>query len=64
MITVVALLVTFILAISITRLLLNQLGGEPKEIANIAQQIAEGNLNIEFKSSKKEQGIYADIRQW
>jgi len=62
-ITAAALLITFILAISITRLLLNQLGGEPKEIANIAQQIAQGNLNIDFKSSKKEQGIYADIHQ-
>jgi methyl-accepting chemotaxis protein len=60
-ITAAALVITFLLAISITRLLLNQLGGEPKTIAYIAQQIAAGNLNIDFGSSKKEQGIYADI---
>lgn len=62
-ITSIALVITILLAIVITRLLLNQLGGEPKTIANIAQQIATGDLDVEFDSSKKEQGIYADIHQ-
>lgn len=62
-VTGVVLVITFFLAITISRLLLNQLGGEPKTIANIAQQIATGNLDITFDSSKKEQGIYADIHQ-
>jgi methyl-accepting chemotaxis protein len=55
--TVVALAITFILAILITWLLLNQLGGKPKTIANIAEQIAEGNLNIDFESSKKTRNL-------
>lgn len=60
-ITALAIGITLSLAILITRLLLNQLGGEPRTIANIAQEIAKGNLNIQFDTSKKEQGIYADI---
>ena len=62
-ITCSVVLITLLLAVLVTRMLLNQLGGEPKRIADIAQQIAAGNLNIKFESSKKEQGIYADIHQ-
>jgi len=62
-ITILALLITLLLATFITKMLLNQLGGEPKVIANIAQQIASGNLSVKFNSSKKQQGIYADIHQ-
>jgi len=62
-ITSIVLVITLILAVSITRILLNQLGGEPKRIAEIAQQIAAGGLDITFDESKKEVGIYADIHQ-
>jgi len=62
-ITSVVLMVTFLMAVLISRVLLSQLGGEPKVIANIAQRIANGELNIEFNSSSKEQGIYRDIHQ-
>jgi methyl-accepting chemotaxis protein len=62
-ITAVSILITLFLAIMITRILLDQLGGEPIEIAAIVQQIAIGKLNIKFTSTKAEVGIYADIHQ-
>jgi len=62
-ITIVSIFITLFLAVMITRILLNQLGGEPSKIAEIAQQIAAGKLNIDFDSSKKEVGIFADIHQ-
>lgn len=61
--TGITLVITLCLAIYITRLLLNQLGGEPGTIADIAQQIAEGNLNIHFDPAHKEIGLYGNIKQ-
>jgi methyl-accepting chemotaxis protein len=62
-ITGITLAITLFLAVYITRLLLNQLGGEPDTIADIAQQIAEGNLNIQFDPTLKELGLYGNIKQ-
>jgi methyl-accepting chemotaxis protein len=42
------------LSIIITR----QLGGEPKEVSQIARSIANGNLNIEFDQSRPEKSTY------
>ena len=62
-ITVITVLITVLLAFVITRSLINQLGGEPKLIGEITQQIAEGKLNIDFESSGKEKGIYSDVHR-
>jgi methyl-accepting chemotaxis protein len=41
-----------------------QLGGEPEEIASIADNIAEGNLTIEFNDKgKKSTGVYASMKK-
>ncbi|MBF0287255.1 MAG: methyl-accepting chemotaxis protein [SAR324 cluster bacterium] len=39
------------------------IGGEPPVIADMAQQVAEGNLNIRFEIGMIGTGIYASLRQ-
>ena len=41
--------------------ILTQVGGEPAEIAKITQEVAKGNLDIEF-DSKTSTGIYAAVK--
>jgi len=60
-ITGVSLLITLALAYAVTRSLLLQLGGEPKIIAEIVQEIADGNLSVDFPDADKSSGLYADI---
>ena len=46
----------------ITRSVMNQLGSDPAEIARITDEIANGNLAIEFdEDSKKNIGVYASM---
>lgn len=54
-------LLGIIIAISITRMLMGKLGGEPDEISRIAESIAEGNLVIDF-DGRKERGIYKSMK--
>jgi len=63
LITALTLATTLFLAFYITHLLLKQLGGEPNDIADIAQKIAEGNLNIQFDPALKDIGLYGSIKQ-
>ncbi|GFO53082.1 chemotaxis protein [Geomonas sp. Red276] len=51
------------LGIIITLSLTRQLGGEPAEIAAIADRVAEGDLTIQFASHRKEIGIYAALKE-
>ncbi|MCP4431932.1 MAG: hypothetical protein GY806_13205 [Gammaproteobacteria bacterium] len=51
-------LVSIILAVLISRNLQHQIGGEPSEIENIANQIAEGSLSYENKEGAVT-GVYA-----
>jgi methyl-accepting chemotaxis protein len=48
-----------------TRSILHQLGGDPSEIADIAKNIAQGNLIIDFKRTGKGAaiGVYRDIKE-
>ena len=43
-----------LIAFMITRNIMNQLGGEPDVIADIAQKIADGDLTMNLESGKKE----------
>jgi methyl-accepting chemotaxis protein len=47
----------------ITRSVLNQLGADPSDIANVARNIAQGNLTIDFKRTGKSVavGVYHDM---
>src|SRR5690606_32291168 len=51
-------------SISLTRRLLNRLGGEPGEIAEIVQEVARGNLTVRFESRRrKETGVFLAMKQ-
>ncbi len=62
--TVAALLAGGLLVFFLVRNVANLLGGDPSEIANVAHNIAKGNLIIDFNGSKKGQkiiGVYKDM---
>lgn len=58
-----ALLAGLVLVFFTTRSVANQLGGDPSEIADVARNIAEGNLALEFKRSGSQGsiGVYRDM---
>ena len=39
------------------------LGAEPKEIQKLTNNIAKGDLSVEFNSEKKLHGVYADVKK-
>ena len=56
--------ISAIIFIRFAKSLLNQIGGEPYDIMNIANTIAEGDLTFEFSENKRKAvGIYASIRE-
>ncbi len=58
-----ALILTVFIAIIITRSILKHLGGEPAEVADIANKIANGDLaSIEFNQDKDYIGVMKDIK--
>ncbi|MBF0294292.1 MAG: methyl-accepting chemotaxis protein [Magnetococcales bacterium] len=58
----ILLVIGALLAMFITRSILQQVGGEPRVIAALAAQVAEGDLSIRFDASGKPSGIYLAIR--
>ncbi len=63
----IATLVSFILAsiaiYYLSRDIIKQVGGEPIQIAEITEQVAKGNLDLQFESSgKTATGIYASVQ--
>ncbi len=60
--TTVAVLFGIIIIIFITRSVMRTLGGEPTEVANIANEVANGNLNIEFDANKSYHGLYGNMK--
>ena len=63
-ISLAALLAGVVLVFFTTRSVANQLGGDPSEIADIAKNIAEGNLAISFKKTGSQGyiGVYRDMQ--
>ncbi|MBF0339351.1 MAG: methyl-accepting chemotaxis protein [Magnetococcales bacterium] len=51
------LLVALALAMVITRMILQQVGGEPRMIAELARQVAEGDLAVVFDPARQVSGI-------
>jgi methyl-accepting chemotaxis protein len=39
----------------------DQLGGEPAEVADLAKEIADGNLSMEFDASKPKKGLFKNM---
>jgi methyl-accepting chemotaxis protein len=60
--TIIAVTLGVFIAVWLTRHVMGLLGGEPSYIARIAKQVASGDLSIDFKKNKTEQGIYAEMK--
>ncbi len=60
-ITVIGIIVAVLFAFFITKSITGELGGEPSEIREIAEQIAGGNLALKFDAQRKRIGIYGAI---
>ena len=55
--TLLAIAISIFIVILVTRNVMKQLGGEPQEVANIAEKISRGNLNIDTSNVNNEVGI-------
>lgn len=55
-------IIVFIGLYYIARDIIKTVGGEPAEIAKITEQVATGNLDIQFHESRAASGIYAAIQ--
>lgn len=62
-VSVLGVIIGVVLVFFITRSVLQQLGGDPAEIADVARSIASGDLVIDFKTSGKDSsvGVYHDM---
>ncbi len=61
--SILALLAGIASAAYLIRRILNNIGGEPAEIARVARLVANGNYDIEFDSSRKITGIHKSIQE-
>ncbi|MBF0288922.1 MAG: MCP four helix bundle domain-containing protein [SAR324 cluster bacterium] len=63
-ILVIALGIGIVLAFMITRSIQTQVGGEPAEIAEIAEKVSRGNIDVQFASSgRKMTGVYGALEK-
>ncbi len=60
--TLVAFIIGVIAIVFITRSVMNRLGGEPTEVAEIAELVAQGKLDIKFDSSRKYVGLFGNMK--
>ena len=61
---IVLVLASLLIAIWITRSLLEKMGSEPDYIAAVAEKVAAGDLTVQFESNKKtETGVYAAMKR-
>lgn len=60
-VSVTGVILSILFALLITRRVKKPLGGEPEEMAKIADNIAEGNLRIIAKNTKNPTGLYASM---
>jgi len=60
--TLVAIISGIIIAVWLTRHIMNLLGGEPKYIAEIAKTVAAGDLSIQLDSDGNDRGILAEMK--
>ncbi len=61
--TLAIVVLAVVLGVIIARRILEQLGGEPSEVMEIAQQVAHGNLGVQFDTSRKSKGIYGAMEE-
>jgi len=58
-----ALILSLVVSIFTARTVIGVLGSEPRDLADIASNIADGNLAIQFKSKGAVRGIYSDMQK-
>lgn len=61
--TLIAIGLGFAIVVFLTKRIMNQLGGEPSRIAEIADTVAQGNLSMQLDSSGVAVGIYAAMQK-
>jgi methyl-accepting chemotaxis protein len=60
--TLIALLLGITAVLMLTRNLMNQLGGEPTVVADMARRIANGDLTISFENTTRKTGLYGAMQ--
>ncbi|NQZ50571.1 MAG: CHASE3 domain-containing protein [Moritella sp.] len=60
--TILAIISGIVIAVWLTRHIMNLLGGEPAYIAEIAKTVAKGDLSIELISDGNDRGIFAEMK--
>ncbi|MBF0124466.1 MAG: methyl-accepting chemotaxis protein [Magnetococcales bacterium] len=60
--TLTAICVSSLAGVVMVRQILAQIGGEPAEVMAIADQVARGDLSVQFRSDRLALGIYGSIK--
>jgi methyl-accepting chemotaxis protein len=60
--TLFAVIIGCLIAVWLTKHIMNLLGGEPTYIAEIAKTVAAGDLTMELRSTGKDRGIFAEMK--
>lgn len=60
-ITLIAVIISLIIILIVTSRVMRQIGGEPDEVANISEKVANGDLTIDYKISGNATGIYKSM---
>ncbi|WP_293267841.1 methyl-accepting chemotaxis protein [Neptunomonas sp.] len=61
-VSLIVLIAGIFLSLYIARVIREPIGGEPKEIEQLARKIASGDLTMQFTTTGKETGIYAAMQ--
>ncbi len=56
-----AIIIGIFIIVVLVRVVTEQLGGEPKEVAHIAMEIANGNLTLNFDSNNPQKGLFGNM---
>jgi methyl-accepting chemotaxis protein len=56
-----AVIIGILVVFALIRGIMNQLGGEPAEVATMASEIANGNLNLNLSASDNNKGLYGTM---
>ncbi|QFU21158.1 CHASE3 domain-containing protein [Shewanella eurypsychrophilus] len=60
--TLIAIILGIVIALTLTKNVVNLLGGEPTYISEIAKKVALGDLSIKLSSDGNDTGIFAEIK--
>ena len=60
--TLAAIALSLVVVFLISRTLMSQLGGEPSEVAAVAQEIANGDLSRRFDAHHRKTGLYGAVQ--